>query len=188
VTIACPHCGAANNAADAFCAACGKALPVASTGPRVVSADQTPLTAAGTQLVGDELVKQTRSAANTLLVVACLQLIVGGLLIFAMAASAHVPMTHPSVLFGLFTVAGISAVFFGLYAWARVAPLPATIVGLVVYCTLIVINVLSAVSAIGSGGRGIGIGWLDIVIVIFLAKGIGAGLKYRRLRAASLPT
>jgi len=49
-----------------------------------------------------------------------------------------------------------------------------------------VINVVSAISDFDSGGPrrgigGIGIGWLDIVIIAFLAQGISAGLKHRKL-------
>ena len=48
------------------------------------------------------------------------------------------------------------------------------------------INVVSAISDFDSGGPrrgigGIGIGWLDIVIIAFLAQGISAGLKHRKL-------
>src|SRR5437868_1663764 len=79
--IACPHCNAPNVAGAAFCESCGKALPRAAPGgPRVVSADALPQTAAGHKLLGDELLKQQRKASYTLLIVGIIQVTCGAIL------------------------------------------------------------------------------------------------------------
>ena len=187
-TIVCPHCNA-TVPAGAFCESCGKALPQqAAGGPRVVGAAELPSTAAGRQLVGDELTKQTKRASLTLLVVGCLQLVCGaivaGLLLNA-PTGANVELNVKVLVAAQIIVA---LIFFGLYFWARKAPLPASIVGLIVYATLVILNVINSVSELRNreegtrtGIGGLGIGWLDIVIMILLAQGISAGLKHKRL-------
>jgi hypothetical protein len=187
--IACPHCAATNPEGSAFCQTCGKALPAAApTGPRVLTGDAMPQSAAGQQLMGDELTKQTKRAANCLLVVAILMLVFAAIL-GAIAAAA--PRGLPRVvLMGLLIQAIIGVVFLGLYAWARTAPLPASIVGLCIYATLVVVNVVNAMSNVTQeqqpgGFRGLGVSCIDIIIIAILAQGIQAGLKHRRLMAES---
>jgi hypothetical protein len=80
-------------------------------------------------------------------------------------------------------------VFWGLWAWSLKQPLPAAIVGLILYGTLVAINVVGAISSMNEGGPGhggfggIGIGWLDIVIMAMLGQAIAAGSRYRKLLA-----
>lgn len=190
--VMCPHCSAQNPAGVAFCESCGKAMPRGMPGgPRVLAADEVPTSSAATKLVGDELNTQTKSAANALLIVGIIQIVVGGvvtaLLVAASNRSSAVRLNLPLLLA---TTIGIGLIFIGLYFWARRSPLPATVVGLVIYGTLVAINVVSAISNMserGPGGNGIGglgIGWLDIVIIAILARGIGAALRQRRLLAA----
>lgn len=188
-SIACPHCAAPNSTGAAFCTSCGKALPITSGQPRVLTADKIFASSAGAKLFGDELKKQSKAASKTLLIIACIQLIGGTIVMVLQASMLKVPFTSPSVLVGEAVVVVISLVFFGLYAWARISPLPATIVALVVYGTLVIINIISAVGQMAQGGRaggfgGLGIGWIDIIILIMLSKGIGAGLKHRKLLAS----
>jgi hypothetical protein len=184
-TSACPHCGAGNTAGSTFCAACGKALPVASSGPRVLGKSDFATTAAGQKLQGDELVKLSKKASTALLVVAIIQTVAP--FIFYMIAQN---MRRGGASFDMLVIGimfGIAALFWGLWAWSRFQPLPATIVGLVLYGTLVAINVVSATSHMtekggtGGGFGGIGIGVLDIVIIAVLAQGIQAGSKYRKL-------
>ncbi len=184
-TTTCPHCGASNAVGAAFCESCGKALPsVMPTGPRIISGDAMPQSAAGQKLMGDQLTKQTRRAANTLLVVGLLQLTCGGI---AAVALSKLPGSQPEMLTILLAAQLVVGVgFVGLYFWARRSPLPASIVGLVVYCTLVALNVISALGNLSSGTPrsgigGLGIGWLDIVIIVFLAQGIDAGMKHKRM-------
>src|SRR6185369_7857459 len=172
-TTECVHCSAPNPIGGAFCESCGKALPSAvPTVPRVLSGDAMPTTSAAAKLLGDELGKQTKSAATTLLVVGIIQIVVGGVLTAVLmsarpgrtAAQLNLPVVVAST-------AGIGVIFIGLYFWARRSPLPATIVGLVIYGTLVLLNMVSAASAraqngaASSGFGGLGVGCLDIIII-----------------------
>jgi hypothetical protein len=184
-TITCPHCGAVS-AAGAFCESCGKAVPSTfATSPRIVSGDALPYSAAGQKLVGDELRKHTNRAAYTLLAVGILQVTCGPIVAVTLANAPGVGLEG---MVGVLLVAQfvVAAVFFGLYFWARTAPLPASIVGLAIYVTLVLINMATSLSSLSEGGPrrgfgGCGIGLLDIIIIVLLAQGIQAGLKHKRL-------
>ena len=188
----CPHCGAGNQTGSEFCASCGKALPLAMpSGPRVLGAKDLASTAAGQKLQGDELHKTAKKATGALLAVAILQTAGVGLLIFLLqnlpgASRGSLPQAA-QILIG--AQIGVAVIFWGLWFWARVSPLPAAIVGLVLYATLVTINVVTSVSQMsqnngapgGSGIGGIGIGWLDIIIIAVLVRAISAGAKHRKL-------
>jgi len=185
---ACPHCGDENSAGAQFCGSCGKAMPIQSSGgPRVVKGAAFATTTAGQKLQSDELAKTAKKASGALLAVAIIQTVIVAALL-GLANVNHrldVMLRNPAVL-GL---GGCAFVFWVLFFWARKQPLPAAIVGLVLYLTLVAINVVTSVSQMSAdGGRGtrggfggIGIGWLDIVIIAVLAKAITAGSQYRKL-------
>jgi hypothetical protein len=187
-TAVCPHCSAVTDIKAAFCEACGKALPAAApSGPRIISGDALPTSAAGQELIGDELSKQTKRAANTLLAVGIIQLTCGALVVALLANAPGAAELDVTVLIAAQFI--VAAMFFGLYFWARSAPLPASIVGLVVYCTLLVLNIVTAVSEAAQDGPprgfgGLGIGWLDILIIVLLVQGIQAGLKHKKILSA----
>jgi hypothetical protein len=190
VTIAsstsCPHCGAQNPAGASFCESCGKALPGAQrTGPRVVGANELPTTAVGHQMVSDELTKTQKSASTALLVVAIIQTVVAGIIL---AIRANVPAAAQAQLTVLVAAqVGVGALFWGLWFWSRSAPLPASIVALIVYATLVALNVVTAMKQLAQDpehSRGVGVGIIDIIIIVVLARAIAAGLKHKRLAAA----
>lgn len=186
-SISCPHCGANNVAGAQFCESCGKALPSAvPSGPRVVSAESMPTTAIGGRLVSDELTKTQKKASGALLAVAILQTLVGPLLLVVITRNARPPVELGPVVWVV--QFGVAALFWALWFWSRKSPLPASIVGLVLYCTLVVINVISSVSALAQnpdgprrGFGGLGIGIIDVIIIVVLAQAIQAGLKHKRL-------
>ena len=186
-TIPCPHCGAANVTTAAFCEACGKALPsMTQAGPRVVSAEALPQSALGQRLVGDELVKQQKKATTALLAVAIIQTVVGPIILTILSQSQRQPTTIPPIIWVV--QFGVAAIFWVLWFWSRKSPLPATIVGLILYVTLVVLNVIAAVGDLAAdpeaprrGLGGVGIGILDIIIIVILAQAIGAGVKHKRL-------
>lgn len=190
-TIACPHCGRYNPVPSSFCQYCGKALPAPlPTGPRVVGAGEFAATAAGQKLQADELHKQSKKATGALLAVAIIQTIAGlvfvGLQHFLNnTTTAAAPLNLMVIAISEFIIA---IIFWGLYFWARKMPLPAAIVGLVIYATLVVINIITTAearashpNATGSGIGGIGVGWLDVVIIAILARAISAGMTHRKL-------
>jgi hypothetical protein len=188
--VVCPHCSAANTEGSQFCEACGMALPIPNAGPRIVDGSSFATTAAGQHLQADELHKQAKKGAGALMLVAIIQTVFAGV-IYAIASASprsRAIKANPAML-SLFAIA---AVFWGLYIWARKQPLPAAIVGLVLYVTLKAIDFVSAISSdsfghVGSNGIGnTGISWLSIVIIIVLAQAISAGLKHRKMHGGSV--
>jgi hypothetical protein len=190
--VTCPHCSATNTAGSQFCEACGMALPIPNSGPRIVDHSTFATTAAGQHLQSDELHKQAKKAAGALLAVAIIQTVVTAIMVGLANVNPRVkPITANPAELGLIVIA---AVFWGLYFWARKQPLPAAIVGLVLYVTLKVIDFVAAIStdSIGRGNtNGVGntgISWLSIVIIIVLAQAISAGLKYRKMQGRAVET
>jgi uncharacterized membrane protein len=177
----CPHCRHEDPAAGAFCAACGLALPTAiPTVPRVVSSNELAATGVGQVLQEEELRRQAKKAEIALLGVAVIQTVVGGVALFASAQkpgqSAMIALT-----FGSLTVA---AIFWGLFSWSQSHPLPAAIVGLVVYGTLLGLSIVFSLTHFKQGmpGKsGLGVGWVDAVVIGALIRAIYAGTRYRRV-------
>ena len=205
-TVSCPHCGAGNPSTAAFCATCGKALPSAvPTGPRIVTTDTMPQTALGQQVLEEELRKQTKKASIALGIVAGLTTagaILFAVLIFAIEPPPDgraLPITGLDVALNLF----IAAIFWALFFWARKNPLPPAIVGLVLYITMTVLQIVLLLmlvrnerlereamgieEPVGSGAGtsgmpGIGGLWLKIFIIIMFVQAIQAGVKHRKLK------
>jgi hypothetical protein len=183
----CPHCGATNPYGAAFCESCGKALPpVVPTGPRVLTGDAIASTAAGQQLQAEQLHKQARRARGALLALAILATIGAGLffvLIPAVQNNSNAPEARSLTQSIAIGTAIIAVVFWGLYIWSRSQPLPAAIVGLVVFVTLKVINFVMMMSAAGQDGTRVQspIGCIDIIIIAVLVQAITAGVQHRKL-------
>ena len=182
----CPHCSAVNPGDAQYCETCGMAMPIPNYGPRIVDNASFAATSAGRQLQSEELHKQARRAAGALMAVAIIQTIFTVILVGTAANSRGGAQS-----FVVIVLTVIAAIFWGLYFWARSQPLPAAIVGLVLYVTLKVLDVVAAISqgTIGhtsstNGIGGLGIGWPTIVIIVVLARAISAGLKYRKMQAA----
>jgi hypothetical protein len=187
-TTACPHCTAANTVGARFCEACGMALPdVARSGPQVVSDARLPSTAAGMSMHRDELAKQMKTATRTLLAVAIVQTFFGVVLYLMLRDAIAQGTVNFPVLGG--TVFGVAILFFILYFWGRSNPFPATVVGLVVYVTLWVLDITVGVIQMSRGASTPGGAMtgpfngiiLKIIIVVVLVKGVKAGMKYNEL-------
>jgi hypothetical protein len=167
--VACPHCGGANQREAAFCAACGKALPVRS-GPRVVGKGALASTSAGQKVQSEELQKTLKKASGALLTVAILQAVFGTIIVLIARQNTTIPVTAYVMIYG------IAAAFCGLYFWARVAPLPAAIVGLVLFVTVHLLDALADPTALF---RGI---IVKVFIIAILVQAISAGVQYNRLK------
>jgi hypothetical protein len=105
--------------------------------------------------------------------VAVIQSVFGAIVVFALMPNNVPAQTRNIVMVSVF---GIAAVFFALYFWARKQPLPASIVGLVVFVTL---HVLDAIADPAALMRGI---VMKIIIIAILVNAIQAGVKYRQLQ------
>src|SRR5262249_31820302 len=133
-TIVCPHCGnPAAVAGAAFCGSCGMALPAATpTGPRVVTRRSTAMTAAGQKLQADELLRTARRAARSLLSTGIINLLFGAMNFQLILNVARFQQTrYIQALTASMVIAG--AVYVGLFFWAKISPLAATLTGLLVY-------------------------------------------------------
>jgi len=172
----CPHCQVPNPAGATFCGSCGKALPAsAPQSPRVLSVDDFAATKAGREPQTEELARQSKKAAGALLAVAILQTVFAVLILVGAkllpSQDANVEIDPVAIVFTF----GLSAIFFGLYLWARRNPLPAAIVGLVLFVTVHLVDALFDPMAIV---RGI---IVKIIVIVVLARAISAGAKHRRL-------
>ena len=186
----CPHCGVNNAGSPSFCSRCGKALPsLVPSRPRVVSGltgmsgSELPTSSAGREMLSGHLNKLTKQASWALLAVAIVETIFEPASVLAKQAEIqretgryfHV---NPAVWLIVVLIAGA---FWGLWAWSRKSPLPAAIVGLALYGTLIVITAVLNPATIGQG-------WIIKGIVIgALVQGIVAGVKARKLSEPQPP-
>lgn len=205
--VSCPHCGAANPYGAAFCESCGKALPPpVQAGPRVLYGNQAAVTGAGLHVQTEELRTQTKKASQALLLVAVLTTLGGVLIAFLVFGMPQRPgqvmiISPADAVINLV----VAAIFWGLFFWARKNPLPAAIVGLVLYVTLTVVQIVgmavmmrevraqqqqeaaergvelppdTSSNPIPGGGCGI---WLRVLIIVMLVQAITAGVKHRKL-------
>jgi len=186
----CPYCQANNEADASFCAACGMALPrMEGTTPRVVAEGSIAATAAGQDVQGRQLKKKLKNACTALFAVAILQSLATLLVLFVLrsryypdgwdTASEEVQGAVQSVIL---TMAGIAVAFAALGFWARKSPLPATIIGLVLYLTAMIADAVMEPETIAQGLL------VKAIIIAVLAKGISAAVQYRKLKAEAANT
>lgn len=177
LNVACPHCGVANRSGDSFCAKCGKALPATRSLPRVVEGADLATSAGGRQLQSAELHRKARSASGALLAVAILATIGLGLVYYFVRDAMNDPALGRVATIMLISQAVIAVAYWGLWIWSWSNPLPAAIIGLVIFLTMIAVNALAA------GPQSLVQGLLIKVIVIFvLARAIQAGVQHRSLQ------
>jgi hypothetical protein len=140
-------------------------------------------TAIGQIVQGGELRRRAKKAEIAILAVAIIQTIVG-IVTFVVASRGPAHRQTMLLVVGAFAVA---AVFWGLFAWAQNQPLPAAIIGLVVYGTLLGLNVTLSIARMSHGARGnagiggLGVGWVDVLVISALVRAIAAGAAHRKL-------
>jgi hypothetical protein len=179
----CPHCSTTNPPDARFCESCGESFPETDVSrPRVVSGSDVASTETGRSLQADQLKQQSRKAAGALLAVAILQVIFGTFMyLVARNEVANNPeLTVDRAAIG--TVYGVGGLFFALYLWARKNPLPAAIVGLVIFVSLHLLDAVLDPTAIA---RGI---IVKIIIIVVLIKAIQAGVRHRTISREASPS
>jgi hypothetical protein len=147
----------------------------------LVQGDQVASTDAGYALQTEQLAKQAKKSFGALLTVAILQTVFGAVIVAVssnaqpIAGGTQQGAEQVSVGVLSITVFGIATVFFGLAFWARKNPLPASIVGLVLFVS---VHLLDALVDPTSIIRGI---LVKIIIISILVKAISAGVRHRAL-------
>jgi hypothetical protein len=176
-SFACPHCGSTDNhPGTLFCHACHKALPIPGAQPRLVEGNVRPATATAYQVQAEALTAQSGKGSGALLTVAIIQSVVGAILYLAASKAPGANATEITAA-SVFVI-GIGVVFFVLYAWSRHHPLPANIVGLVLYVLVHLGDAMADPTALSRGLI------FKIIIISVLCRAIAAGMKQRDLRQA----
>lgn len=135
-------------------------------------------TRAGQTAQADELAKRARGASTALLAVAILTTLGIGLVYLLVKDALSDPELGGQAKVMLAVQVIVCGIFWGIWYWSRSSPLPAAITGLVLYSTLVAVNVIAALSQ----GDGPGAGIIDAIIIVVLIRGIQAGVKYRQLK------
>ncbi|MCC6676198.1 MAG: zinc ribbon domain-containing protein [Phycisphaerales bacterium] len=175
MNVQCPHCSAPNPPESRFCGACGKALPSAlPTRPVIIGEKDFATSESGRALQLDELHRRARTARNILFFLAILQLLFAGALT-ALGASDATGRSNGLLVLGA-AVGVVGLLFLILGFWAGRNPLPASIVGLVLYATLVVGDALASPATIIQGAI------IKVFIIIVLAKAVSAGVRHRQLK------
>jgi hypothetical protein len=185
--VVCPHCSGANDGASAFCQSCGKALPDAQpSGPRVIANTAFASTSAGQKLQAYELHRQARRAAGALLTVALIQFVFGMIFLMRLLpVRGQFRQLSPAVYILIFGSFAVSAMFVGLYVWARVNPLPPSIVGLVLYIVVSIGSYMLTAQIYSAAPAGrVGttpLPWGKLIITFVLVRAVAAALRHRKL-------
>jgi len=82
------------------------------------------------------------------------------------------------LIFVVLAVFAVGVAFLGLGIWARYQPLPPTVIALVLYVIVFIIDIVSAIQQ----GAFNAVMLVRIAIIIALAKGIQAANKYNELK------
>ena len=175
-TIECVHCGAFNEVGAQFCESCGKVIAVeGGGGPRILSEDEIATSDSGKEVHGDLAFTKARSAARSILVIAVLQTL-GVFLFFGLAQSDELgPEEKEGLMFVVYVLTFIAAVFWGIWYWSRSNPFVASIVGLVLISTLYIADAIVDPSQIAKGII------IKIIIIYYLIQAVKHGAEHRKI-------
>jgi membrane-associated HD superfamily phosphohydrolase len=179
--IICPHCTVENPPESQFCQSCGKAIATgAPVTPQIVDKQDWATTETGKTLQSEELRRISRKAVTALFAVSILQFLGGILIYFLFKGNRPYDMTQEeyerTLNLTLVVVLGLGVIFALLGFWARKAPLPSAIVGLVLFVSVHLLDALVDPTALVRG-------WLvKIIVIVVLIKAIQAGLKHRQIQ------
>jgi hypothetical protein len=147
----------------------------------------------GQQLQSAELLNSARQAARSLLSIGIINLAFGALNLYLLMTlfSGRKPLYLEATTASML-IAG--ALYVGMYYWAKFMPLAAAITGLCVYIAKwgvdFAIQNLQHSSVSNSSTSNYQ--WVRIIMVIYLFRGVAAGLRHRKLerdqrQAAPMP-
>jgi hypothetical protein len=119
-----------------------------------------------------------KKASGILFAIAGIQLVCGGL-VLAVAPQVLGLGAPEAVAVAVFMVALTVLVFAGLGWWARYQPLPAAVVGLVLYCGLLLLDIVVDPANLARGFI------LKAILIWMLIQAVQAGVRYNKLRRAN---
>jgi hypothetical protein len=197
-TVRCWHCNTENDpvATAGFCDRCGRKLEdVPETGiaeaPRrqaepgqhlypdrdVDLRTRPPFDSPAAELQNYEKQKYLGQASGVLFGMAAIQFLCGMIGIVVSPRLLGLDGDPLMLAVGALIVLGIAGTYVGLGIWARYQPLPATIIGLVLYVAMFIGNMI-----LTDKPETIIMGiWLPILLIIMLARGVVAATKYNKL-------
>lgn len=152
------------DAAEKYCPGCGFPQNGDQTEQKAFYLDHFEKSA-----VFQDAQKQIKGAQNILFVAAGF-MVLGALILGALTGSAE-DLVANLVLAGIFV---------GLGFWAKSKPLAASVTGLVIYATVVILTIVVWAMSGGSGRPPIGI--MTIVVIITLVKGISGALKAEKIK------
>jgi hypothetical protein len=174
--VACPHCGVEILDSSVFCEECGQAVAVEGAGPKVVGSKGVATSRIGRAVQRKQIKKELRKAVHALWAVGVINIVVGVIVFLFLRGQA--PTTAATLLVASLIIGGL---FLGLGFWARTNPLPPAIIGLVLYVSLVVFNIVMNPETATQGLAGL---LIPILITIALINGVRGGAKYRELQRA----
>jgi hypothetical protein len=148
--VQCLHCKASNDPIETagYCEECGRKLPVNDLG-RDAFAFRDESYRPARRGDSPEMARAKTRASNTLFVIAVLQ-VLSGLLMFVLL-SGHGGVDGEVMVLALGEVLVYTVVFALLGWWARYMPLPASLIGLVIYVLASLVQLAAAPDLIGKG-------------------------------------
>lgn len=172
----CPHCNSPCSTEAVYCTNCGKAVSAGMAGPRIVSGAGIANTETGRSLQAEALVKNMKKSFGALLAVGILQAVFGTVILTTLNSQNAELGVSISIL--AVYVYGIAAIFLALAMWARRSPFPASIIGLVVFLTVHLLEAIADPKTIVNGII------VKIIVILILSKAISAGAQHRAILKA----
>lgn len=171
----CMSCQTPLEAGAGYCAVCGRAVRVDCPTPRIVPTQGFAATSAGRAVQVQGLLQHLRNGRATLLVLAIIDALLGLLILQARSVlrDGSESSLVDALMVMLFVVAGLLLL---LYFWSLRSPLPALIVGLVLYLSGAIANVVSQPQAYVRGMI------IAAAVLYFLIHGVVAGVRLRQMK------
>jgi hypothetical protein len=182
--VTCLHCDTIlsnQEKVDGWCETCGKKLPSAVTATAPSPWADLPRPTRGPLDYPDfrrppaspARDKARKEAAGILFAIAALQLVCGFVLLVVASNEAQGQIPGELMALAVVEMLGIAAVFAGLGGWALHQPLPASVVGLILYIGLTLLTLAANPHLAGAGLA------VKLIFIIALIKAISASARAR---------